>query len=302
MEVESATAMSGFLDNNMGIFVAGTDQAAVHNAVAARLADAQARYAPVSALARDQIKKNEAAWAKMRTTFDNLEKQGVKFNDLVMNNDRAGVRRMLEQYLPWQLMEPSETNAWKEFLDAIEHPNLANRQLVFRGMDGYPVLRQAGSDKVGMFSTVLAKNQGNYTRRLRSIATARTRFGTYQSYNYNADPAAPKPATNNPSILVEMNNHAGNPQGSPFISVSDNNIATRFGNQERMALLIDERRMIPNAMAWGFDEKERLIPLVIFPDEVVYYQQKPAKADPNAYTTIDDADFRAKVDLHPRHS
>ena len=293
LEVEAATAMTGFFDGNMGMFAEGTEKSQLDEFAQARLADAQSRYTPVAAAAKTEIRNQEAAFARMRSTFDELERQGTKFNDLVMANDRAGVKRMLETYLPWNLMEPSEQNAWREWLNAMVETDPARRQLVFRGMDDYPVLRTPGSDRVGMFSTVLAKNQGNYTRRLRSLTTLRQRFGVYQTYNYDPVSGKQLPSGNNPSLLVEMQGHAGSPQGSPFLSVSDNDIATRFGSNERIALLIDERRMIPNAMAFGFDEKERLIPLVIFPDEVVYYQGRTPGV---ATTPIDDTQFRATVE------
>lgn len=289
MDVQNAKELKSWLESNMTFFKDGTDPLKVEEWAKARNADALARYTPIAKAAKADLARAEAEWAKMKPTFTNLEKQETKFNNLVMANDRAGARKMLETYLPWPLMEPSETSAWKQWLDAMEKPDLSKRELVFRGMDGYPVLRTPGSEKVGVFSSVLAMNQGNYTRRLRSLQTSREKVGRMEYWE--AETEGPKFPKDEPSIIDQMKNHAATPQTSPFISVSDNTIATRFGNQERMAILIDERRLIPNAMASGYGEIERLIPLVIFPDEVVYYTDKSKHPEP----FIKDEEFIAEV-------
>jgi hypothetical protein len=272
MDYENAKEVKTWLESNMTFFKDGTDPAKVEEWSKARLSEAEARYTPISKSAKAEQARLEAEWNKMKPTFSELEKQDQKFNHLVMNNDRAGARKMLETYLPWPLMEPSEKNAWRTWLDAMEKPDLSKRELVFRGMDGYPILKSPGSEKVGVFSSVLAMNQGNYTRRLRSLQTSREKVGRMEYYDVDSE--GPKFPKDQPSIIDQMRNHAANPQSSPFISVSDNTIATRFGSQERMAILIDERRLIPNAMAFGYGEIERLIPLVIFPDEVVHYEDR----------------------------
>ncbi len=289
MEVAAASDLTNVIENNASMLKQGYDQSKVKEFANARLTDAQARYTPVAKAAKIDAKKRQAAWNGMRETFDKLEAKGVKFNDLVMKNDRKGARAMLEKYLPWELMEPSETNAWKEFLEAMENPDPKKLEVVFRGMDDYPVLRTPGSDKVGMFSTVLTKNQGNYTRRLRSLTTMREKIGVHKSYGHGHEMMS----KNNPSVLVMMENHAGDPMGSPFLSVSDHDIAAEFGRNERIALKVDERRLIPNAMAFNFDERERLIPLVVFPDEVIHYQGKGAGSN---HYGIDDDEFLKKVE------
>lgn len=270
MEVEAATVGLTHMGNQAAMFEDGTNTSNVQDYAKERLAHAQSRYTPVAKEARAEARKAQAAWKALRPVFDGLEKQGAKFNDLVMNNDRAGVRKMLETYLPWDLMEPSEKNAWKTWLEAIEHPDLENRKVVFRGMDDYGVLQKAKSSDVGILSTVLMKNQGNYTRRLRSLTTLRDRF----SVMYASKTPMPD-VKNNPSLLVAMINHANDPLGSPFLSVSDNRVAGNFGKKERVALLVDEKRLVPNAMAFAYGtELERLIPVVVFPDEVIYYHGK----------------------------
>jgi hypothetical protein len=289
MDYQAARDVKGWLGPNMSFFQEGTDPAKIEEWTKVRLKEAQIRYEPIMKAAKAEAKKLQTEWEEMRPKFTELEKQEKKFNDLVMANDRAGARRMLETYLPWPLMEPSEKKTWKEWLDAMEHPDLSRRQLVFRGMDGYPVLKSAGSEKVGMFSAVLAMNQGNYTRRLRSLTTSRVSQGISNFYDVETE-AVLKLPKDQPSLLVQMYNHAGNPQASPFISVSDHGIASRFGGYERMALLVDERRLVPNAMSFGYGEKERLIPLVVFPEEVVYYRPKAKDG-----AAIQEEEFLGKV-------
>lgn len=288
LDLQNATDVKSWLDANTNFFVDGTDLSKIEEWSKIRFADAQSRYLPIAKAAKAEIQRIETEWAKMKPTFNQLEKQEKKFNHLVMANDRAGARKMLEAYLPWVLMEPSEQNAWRTWLDAMEKPDLSKRQLVFRGMDGYPVLRTPGSDKVGMFSSVLSMNQGNYTRRLRSLSTAREIIGRKENFGMEDKPQ--KFPKNEPSLINQMSGHARSPHSSPFLSVSDNAIASNFGQQERMALLVDERRLVPNAMAFGYGERERLIPLVVFPDEVVYYQGKPKDG-----STIVDEQFIGKV-------
>ena len=291
LDVQTSHDLKSWLESNTQFFEGEVDPAKLEQWSSSRKSEALARYKPIAAAAKKELQRLTAEWAKQRPTFTQMERQEKKFNDLVMANDRAGARQMLEKYLPWILMEPSEQNAWKAWLDAMENPDLSKRQLVFRGMDGYPVLRIKGSEKVGVFSSVLAMNQGNYTRRLRSLTTLRERFGIQENWSASEVEGAPKFPKDQPSLIDQMKNHASVPQGSPFISVSDNTIASRFGSSERMALLVDERRLVPNALAFGYGEIERLIPLVIFPDEVVHYQGKV-----NGQTTyIDNDAFLAKV-------
>jgi hypothetical protein len=234
----------------------------------AREAHAEVIYKDVSKLAKADMKKRKAAWDEMKTVFDQMEKEPVKFNDLVAKNDRKGVRKMLEKYLPWDVMEPSETHAWKNWLDAIETPDPSKTKVMFRGMDG-DILIKTADGKPGMLSTVLTKNQGNYTRRLRSLATLRERIGTSTIQGTYAV----KGVSNGPSLLTAMSKHSYDPVGSPFLSVSNLDIAENFSTRSMAAMLIDERRLVPNAMAWDFTtEVERLVPLVVFPDEVIHFE------------------------------
>lgn len=50
-------------------------------------------------------------WRKQSQALEAHEANEKKLNDLILDNDRRGVRRLLESYLPWAVMEPSELNA-----------------------------------------------------------------------------------------------------------------------------------------------------------------------------------------------
>lgn len=273
LEIDGTLMSRGYITNYPFDEAVKLDHPKILEYVNLRGTEADARYAPVKKASDADLRARAKAQEAMRPTFDALEKEKVKFDDLILRNDRQGVRRMLETYLPWKQMELTEARAWREWLDAMVSPDPSRMQIVFRGMDDYPTLKGDAGER-GIVSSVLAKNQGNYTRRLRSLTTLRDRIGS-GTYRPDYNDYSAKPKTGNASILKAMHGHAGNPQGSPFISISDNSTATNFGSRERVALKVDERRLVPNLMAFGYSEKERLIPLVIFPDEIVTSIEAP---------------------------
>jgi hypothetical protein len=288
MELEAIRGTESAFDFAQDTFGLNKDQ--MKNYLKSREAQAEKMYKDIAKLAKVDMKKREAAWDDMKEVFTKMENEPVKFNDLVAKNDRKGVRKMLEKYLPWDMMEPSEVNAWKEWLEAIEHPNLDNTKIVFRGLDG-DILIKSPSGNPGLMSTVLTKNQGSYTRRLRSLSTSRDKFGVFK--NGSSPVTSVRAAGNNPSLIRMMKNHADEPKGSPFLSASNNSVSSTFGMEKRAALRIDERRLVPNAMAWSFlQEREVLVPLVVFPDEVVHFEEVPKGTDGYIY----DQDFIKHVE------
>jgi hypothetical protein len=210
--------------------------------------------------------------------LDAWEAQELKLNDLVLKNDRAGVAKMLEAYLPWSAMEPFEAGVWRQWLQAIRTPDWKNTVVAVRGVD-YETdkvqrLKQAdGSEKLGFFSTVLTKNQGSYTRRLRSLTTNRQQA--------DADDAKPTKLLTN-----QYWNHSADPRASNFISFSlDPQVVAGFVGAPRygkagvqagggvLAVRMDSRRLFPNMSSGLAGEIEYLAPLIIFPDEVVSYKE-----------------------------
>jgi len=217
------------------------------------------------------MKLKKAEWEKQKLKFADFEKQEEKLNHLIARNDRQGVRKLLEEYLPWPLMEPSEQKAWRQWLEAIEHPDLANRELLFRGLDGDTILRNA-EGRPYLMSTVLTKNQGNYTRRLRSLTTMREKIGT-NNIDFKLVPQVTE-YKGNVTLSTMMLNHMKEPISSPFLSASNNHVAARFGASKRAALLIDKKRILLNSQgSLAAEEFERLIPLIIFPDEILHLEE-----------------------------
>ncbi len=241
-----------------------------------------------------QMKIKKAEWEKQRLAFDALEAQEDKLNHLIAKNDRKGVRELLEKYLPWPLMEPTEQKAWKEWLDAIEHPNPNNTELVFRGLDGETILKNA-EGKPYLMSTVLTKNQGNYTRRLRSLTTMREKFGS--DYLGRRLHQVIEGGNSNITLSNMMLNHADDPKGSPFLSSSNDMVATRFGSTKKVAILIDKKRLLLNGQAIDYStEFERLIPLIVFPDEIIHLEDKSAIPIGTPDSRIQNEEFIKQVE------
>lgn len=269
LEVEAAHASDDALSYyaKQGLFK--EEKATIEKYLQARQAHAEELYAGVAKEARADTKAKNAAWERAKKVFDKLEAQSTKLNDLVAKNDRKGARKLVEQYLPWDLMEPSEKKAWTEWLEAMESPDAKKSKIVFRGMYDDMVMKNAKGE-VYLMSTVLTKNQGSYTRRLRSLATMREKFGMEalrdadSVYNLGKNPG---------SISVMMANHAIEAKGSPFLSTASYDVATKFGPRKLGTFQIDERRLILNALSPDryLYQHEMLTPLFIFPDEVVHY-------------------------------
>ncbi len=239
--------------------------------IKARKAHAEEMFKEASAFEKAQTKQPKSEWAEQQTKFAELEKHQDKLNDLIAKNDRKGVRKLLEEYLPWPLMEPTEKKMWRDWLEALENPDPANRVLTFRGLDEDYIPRNAKGEPY-LMSTVLTKNQGNYTRRLRSLTTMRERVGVEHYLNKFENLIGNYKG--NPSLTVMMLNHMGEAKGSPFLSSSNSEVARSFGMTKKAAILIDKRRLMMNSQNYSIaGERERLIPLIIFPDEILHLEE-----------------------------
>jgi hypothetical protein len=153
-------------------------------------------------------------WRSNTGALDKFEDRQEKLDDLILKNDRAGLRKMLEAYLPWAVMEPVEANTWRIWLDAIETPDPTKMTVAFRGLkyDTDKIQRRQTSqgEIFGFMSTVLTKNQGSYNRRLRFLSTNRLKNGDIGVVQKNSVI---------PSVMVtdQITAHARNPQASSFI-------------------------------------------------------------------------------------
>ncbi len=226
------------------------------------------------ARAQLRIENRYLADPARRLAKDELEKLPFKLNDLVLRNDRQGVASIFESYLPLDIMEPVERAMWRQWLDAIRNPDLKNSVVLYRGLDPFndKVQRNeiAGKENVGLFSVLLNRNQGSFTRRLRSLLTMRYKI---MSTLVPSLPAV-SPVNNAPTISQVMRNHAIEPKGSPFLSfTTDVAVAQSFAVDGIVAVNVDKRRILPNITGYAGD-LEMLIPLVIFPDEIVAFERR----------------------------
>lgn len=232
-------------------------------------------------------KKSLEKWKTETKYLDKLETMTEKLDSLILKNDRKGVRQMLEAYLPWAAMEPVEARTWKVWLEAIENPNPEKTTLAFRGIDYETdkIQREktASGELIGFMSTVLTKNQGSYTRRLRSLTTNREKNGDIGFLIY-------RDGAKSIRMTDQMFTHARDPVASSFISFTyDPAVAINFigSNKEKtvngktayvpggglLVVKMDSRRMVPNLSSRIQSEIELLAPLIVFPDEVVLYKE-----------------------------
>ncbi len=236
----------------------------------------------------------ERLWASQKKRLDALEgSTEAKLNELVARNDRVGVRKLLEAYLPWPLMEPAEKAAWREWLNAIENPDPTRLKVVFRGLSD-DRLMHTPEGRPFLFSTLLTRNQGSYTRRLRSLETMRERL--HQQ-------ASPFVGGIRQVLLMKLfAAHAISPQGSPFLSFSGLEVALNFsqarkgprGHVRVGVFRIDERRLVGNPGGWN-GEAEVLTPLLVFPDEVVDLVDGPLE-EPGATHPLVRSRFRLALE------
>jgi hypothetical protein len=214
-----------------------------------------------------------------------LEREPQKLNDLVKANDRAGVAKILETYLSLETMEPLEREMWREWLESIRHPNPGNRRLLFRGIDENDFIQKVVDQKgqetgYGFFSTMLTKNQGNYTRRLRSFSTMRMKLANpiYLGLAASGNVSEVSPIKSTPKVTEIMINHSKNPTGSPFMSFTLSPSLAHSWSEPGGGFLvaqIDARRVLPNVNSLFSYEVEMLVPMIVFPDEVVHYEKIP---------------------------
>ncbi|UOF01982.1 hypothetical protein [Bdellovibrio reynosensis] len=242
--------------------------------------------AEATKLAKKQQKELDS-WKKETQALDKYEAMEEKLNDLILKNDRKGVRKMLEAYLPWALMEPVEANTWKMWLDAIENPSKDKTTVAFRGVsydtDKIQRRQTAHGEVYGFMSTVLTKNQGNYTRRLRSLVTNREKNGDHGFELFGSKFRSGK-------MTDQMTQHARDPVASSFLSFTyDPGVAYGFIGKDKvkivgdervvspggglLAVKMDSRRLVPNLPSMYGTEIELLAPLIIFPDEIIKYEE-----------------------------
>ncbi|MBO9666849.1 MAG: hypothetical protein J7501_08550 [Bdellovibrio sp.] len=222
--------------------------------------------------------------------------------EMVKANDRAGVADAMEKMLPWSIMEPSEKLFWRDYVDAVRTPNYDNAPILFRGIDKQEKLQALtdSSGKViggGLFSKRLTAGSGSHLFKLKGLVETFETFGT-DGVNTTAKKAVSP--LNQPHTLTKMMmNHAANPQGSPFLSLTfDLQVAYNFSTGDSITaespaqlakitpsflnsnasgglatIRIDKRRLITNSVSGFASEVEVLASMLIFPDEVLLLEK-----------------------------
>lgn len=220
-----------------------------------------------------QKKENE----KRKATLSALDKaqDELQFRTLVAKGDRKGAAKLLQNYLPWEMMAPFERKYWETYLEVVANPvPLEERVLIYRGLDedfinsglshGVALSQKQAilEDNAFVMSSLMVKNQGSWNRRLRSLETMNTKeIGTIKGQEEFAQSTR---------LTTMFANHSGDPMGSPFISFSPNiSIADEFGSKRISAYLIDPRLLRYNYASILKYESEFLVPLTTFPDDLI---------------------------------
>lgn len=196
-----------------------------------------------------------------------LEKENLKLDNFIASNDRAKVRELIETYMPWEEMEPTEISSWYHWLDAMTEPvNESDKVVLFRGLAD-DLIRQGDNGSPFLMAKLLTKNQGNYTRRLRSLKTFRSKMAT----------KATSIDVEIPTISMVLKAHSRDPFGSPLMSAADYRVASIFANETMdngkiAAININPKRLLYNLIS-DYGENERLIPMILFPDEIVHIHE-----------------------------
>ncbi|MDD4976250.1 MAG: hypothetical protein PHY93_17970 [Bacteriovorax sp.] len=229
-------------------------------------------------MAKKKLKLRKKQDLERRIVIDELDKatDDLQFKNLVAKNDRVGVSNLLKKYLPWEQMAPFEKRYWETYLETVVHPlPLEQRVFIYRGIDDdflYSAFEDGKElekvtaqkeEKIFMMSTILSKNQGTWNRRLRSLSAMNEKFIATNEKLENE-------FTQSARIVTMFVNHSEKAQGSPFLSFTPIfRKAQRFGVHKMAAYAFDPRLLSFNFTSLFSDEVEFLLPLVVFPEDLV---------------------------------
>lgn len=260
-------AMDLILDGRVG----NVDVSQMQSYLESRRAQGEKMVANIKKLAGQESKSRKTYAAQWKQLQKNLQDQNLKLDDYIAKNDRKKVKELIQAFMPWDDMEPTESAAWTRWLDAMtdDVPN-SEKIVLFRGLSG-DLVRRNDAGKPFLMAKLLTKNQGNYTRRLRSLKTYRSKMASKVGGEVPTEP---------PSLSMVMKAHSHEPFGSPFMSSADFSIANSFADgfdhtsdkAGIAAFNINPKRLIYNLVS-DYGENERLIPMVVFPDEIVHLEE-----------------------------
>jgi hypothetical protein len=201
-------------------------------------------------------------------------------------------------------MESPEKAFWKRILKQIESPTQSNRRIMFRGMNGDTNLSPNPAERF-MFAPVIDRNMGSYTRRLRSFLTMRSLW-TDTGKADGSFVAADAPLGHASTDL----------QKSPFFSVSSSmDVALGYAQEwaqngqgqvkvRLAAFYVSDDRLLNSPYAQESHIREKMIPFLVFPDEILGYSEVSiaAGSDSTAATAQVAQDLIQQIERKLGHS
>ena len=182
---------------------------------------------------------------------------------LVEANDREGVAKLMESSLSWDLFTPMENRIYRQFIEAIRHPNKSDSVYLLRGTS---LKLDPAPEALGLMSKLfkLPKFQS---------LTVNEVFAGYRedwaSTAVNRKTDIPFPSFFN---LGENHSHSSSSiDGHPSAMLSTSAAApvvTKFAKGSKVMMRVDARRVYPNYESMMYFEREVLIPFFVFPDEI----------------------------------
>jgi hypothetical protein len=238
--------------------------------------------------AEQAVKAAKKKDVERRAVIDSLDKlsEDMQFKNLVAKNDRKGAADLLKKYLPWEQMAPFEKRYWETYLDAIANPlPMEQRIFIYRGVNddviysayknGKEIPKEMAQKEGDVFvmSTIMTKNQGTWNRRLRSLTAMYDKhIATNDKYGNEFTKSA--------RIVSMFVNHSRIPKGSPFLSLTSKfQTAHNFGNKRMSAYALDPRLVSYNFTSRFKNEVEFLIPLMVFPEDVMGFYDAALHTD-----------------------
>lgn len=203
----------------------------------------------------------------------------AEVKELVKNNDRTGVVKLLRQKLPWEQFTVAEKNIWEVWISAIENPDPSQMVWAFRGSEKnemVTVMKSANQENAAYFSPMLGR-----------IENAKNFFVDIFTKSRSSGDVDRKNRSNIKEIDVQVanltvNHGEGGAKNTMFLGFSmELEIAERFvgGNGRKpgdpgamLVIRVDRRRLAANIASGFGKEFEVLAPLFVFPDEVMIYQ------------------------------
>jgi hypothetical protein len=183
-------------------------------------------------------------------------------------------------------MQPSEKNAWSLWLEAIEHPNPQRTVLGFRGFSYKEKglrLKTASGEIKAFLSPLLNRDISVIDEKMKNYVKTRVLIGDREKQftGVNTETVV--------SLSGIMHSHTEGGAPSLFLSLSaEFDVAEDFvsgterfpgPNGSLLAVRIDERRAFPDGVTEYPKEFELLVPLIVFPDEVVLFQENYDHSD-----------------------